>query len=218
MYPYPKIETLWERSKENPKLVLPGRFRNPAVHLLADVKWDWYEKVDGTNIRLVFLPDSEYVISGRTDKAQIPAFLYQVLNAIAARIHPIMQELFPLGVVLYGEGYGNRIQAMGHRYRPDNGFVLFDILAKTVSGSWKWLETPDVFDVARKAEIEHVPLVRSGTLWELSDFIASGTMRSFWGNFLPEGIVARTNPSLLTLSQERVIVKLKHSDMGIKNE
>ena len=53
MKEYHKIEGLWKRDAETKKLI-PGAYRNAAVGLLADFPWRFTEKVDGTNIRVVW--------------------------------------------------------------------------------------------------------------------------------------------------------------------
>src|SRR3990167_7914906 len=78
---YHKIETLFERDMEGSKKLIEGSFRNECVEYLKDNQWVFTEKVDGTNIRIYW--DGHCVIfSGRTDNAQLPSSLVQVLNKL----------------------------------------------------------------------------------------------------------------------------------------
>ena len=71
---YTKIETLYNRSLEGDKKLIPGDYRSKTVRLLKDTTWIGTEKIDGTNIRVIW---DGYSISfaGRTNKAVIPSFL-----------------------------------------------------------------------------------------------------------------------------------------------
>lgn len=52
MNEYHKIETLFERDTNGTKKLIEGKFRNEAVEYLANNKWCFTEKIDGTNIRI----------------------------------------------------------------------------------------------------------------------------------------------------------------------
>lgn len=53
MREYHKIETLFERDEKTKKLI-EGKFRNETVGFLKDNMWDFTEKIDGTNIRILW--------------------------------------------------------------------------------------------------------------------------------------------------------------------
>ena len=124
MKEYHKIQTVYKRDPDNKfKTLLDGQFSMPEFEYLKDNEWVFTEKIDGTNIRVMF-DDGKVTFGGKTDNAQIPAFLYQKL-----------QELFPVdrlrcvfedSCCLYGEGYGARIQKGGGKYIPEGvSFILF---------------------------------------------------------------------------------------------
>ena len=71
-------------------------------------------------------------------------------------------------VLLFGEGYGPKIQG-GGKYREDQSFVLFDVKV----GDW-WLNREAVDDVAEKLDIESVPVIGHGTLQDAIDIVSSG--------------------------------------------
>lgn len=70
MIEYPKIETLFKRDMEGSKQMIDGAYRDPTVEYLKDCQWEFTEKIDGTNIGIVW---DGYRVSfqGRTERAQI---------------------------------------------------------------------------------------------------------------------------------------------------
>ena len=81
MIEYVKIETPYIRSEDGNKKLIEGQFRNETVRYLKDVIWEFTEKVDGTNISIVW--DGHKVeFHGRTERAQIPSHLVNKLNEL----------------------------------------------------------------------------------------------------------------------------------------
>lgn len=130
MVTYNKIDAIYERDTTGSKKLIEGKFRNPAVEFLADVEWEFTEKIDGTNIRIHW--DGHKINFGsRTERAQIPSHLLSKLSEIF--LNNETEELFEQKfgekeVILFGEGYGAKIQAVGKYYRSDVGFILFDVM------------------------------------------------------------------------------------------
>lgn len=211
---YPKINTLWKRDERN-KVVI-GDYSLPEYEVLADVEWQWTEKVDGTNIRLGWTPASDFrsdlcidLIRGRTDNAQIPPHL---LNRLV-QLHRDLPWSDVFGVepdtqvTLYGEGYGAKIQK-GGQYLPDRcDFVLFDVKI----GTW-WLQRADVEDVARKLGIDVVPQVGVMSIAEAVETVRNG-FKSEWPNATPEGLVGRPPVNLFDHRGDRIITKIKARDL-----
>ena len=203
MKEYHKIETLLNRDKTTFG-VIGGGWRLPEFEYLKNNMWEFTEKVDGTNIRVMW-NGLALKWGGKTDNAQIPAFLIAKL-----------QELFPPtkfandftdGVCLYGEGYGAKIQKGGGNYNSNGvDFILFDIKI----GDW-WLKRGDVADIASKLGVKVVPTVRQGTLIEAITLAKKG-FNSRWGSFPAEGIVVRPAVELQTRSGHRIIGKIKTKD------
>ena len=127
----------------------------------------------------------------------------------------------PYPIVLYGEGYGARIQKGGGNYRRDGdvSFRLFDVLIGET-----WLRRMDVEDVARQLDIKLVPRVDTdGThpLWTIDECIAlvtslgglrSAVAREEGTPSFAEGIVAFTDPPLFNGRGQRLMWKLKAKD------
>jgi ATP-dependent RNA circularization protein (DNA/RNA ligase family) len=206
MEEYVKIQTIFKRDMTKPRNpIIEGDYSLPELAYLAGNQWRFTEKVDGTNIRVGFV-DGQVVYGGRTEAAQIPATLVAVLNAKFLPLLDKLREVFDGDAVLYGEGYGAKIQKGGGNYRSDQSFVLFDVKV----GEW-WLQHEDVLDVADKLELETVPVLTCGTLHDAVAMAKSGFL-STWGNFEAEGIVARPTTELRARSGHRIIAKIKCRD------
>ncbi|KKL09041.1 hypothetical protein LCGC14_2569850 [marine sediment metagenome] len=207
MKEYHKIQTVFKRDPAtNHRTLLLGNYSLPEFDYLQKNQWVFTEKVDGTNIRVMF-QDGDRAVSfgGKTDNAQISAKLVSRLRELftASRL----AEVFDGDACLYGEGYGKGIQNGGF-YRPTQEFVLFDVKV----GDW-WLQRKDVEDVAAKLSLDVVPVLGTGTLRHLVDAVRGGCA-STWGNFPAEGIVARPATELCTRGGERLITKLKAKDFA----
>lgn len=217
---YPKINTLFERQPDFS--IDPTKFKHPVYDTIK--LWDVTEKIDGTNIRVIFNPgrpatgpevdcwnqqpgiEPHVRFLGRTDAAILPGGLLQNL----AKLFPVekLAAKFQSPVVLYGEGYGAGIQKIeGGPYRPDKSFILFDVKI----GDW-WMNTQEVQDLAKSLEIDAVPYRGQLTMDEIINLCRAG-FRSYLNlDCVAEGIVARPVETLFDSRHERVILKLKTKD------
>lgn len=206
MQEYHKIDTVFKRDlATNHKTLIDGDYAHDAFAYLANNEWVFTEKVDGTNIRVI-IDNGKITFGGKTDAAQIPALLVAKLNERFLPQADALAAAFPDGGCLYGEGYGARIQKSGGRYRPDQDFVLFDVRV----GEW-WLERANIEDVAGKFGLDVVPIIGRGTLAQMVDRAKSG-IKSTWGDFAAEGIVARPSVELRSRNGARIITKIKSKD------
>ena len=235
MIEYGKIETLYERDKETFK-VIPGKVRLPEAELIK--RWLVTEKIDGTNIRVIIetggvvtsiaagaigmlgatLP-TKVEFRGRTDKVQVPPFLLAKLAEMLPpeRCGSAFDDF--MEVILYGEGYGARIQKGGGNYREGVSFRLFDVaVLNAPSGQWWWLEWENVQDVARKLGIETVPILGIESLdfaaGGVGDFSRVAAQENDNVSLQVEGIVARTDPMLFRRNGQRLMWKLKSKDFA----
>jgi hypothetical protein len=210
MSEYHKIQSVFKRDMKTKRLIL-NDWTLAEFEYLANNEWEFTEKVDGTNIRVEF-KDGAVTFGGRTDNAQIPAQLVERLNNrfMPSEKRQLMAQVFADSnfVVLYGEGYGAKIQKGGGNYRPDQDFVLFDVRV----GSW-WLKRDAVMDVGQKLGLDVVPIVGEGTLYEAIELTRNG-FKSTWGDFQAEGIVARPKVELFTRNMHRLITKIKCRDFN----
>ena len=209
MSEYHKIQTIFKRDMASKrKTLMEGDWTLPEFEYLAGNAWTFTEKVDGTNIRVI-LKDGAIAFGGRTEDADIPLPLLGRLNERFLPLAKTLGEVFTDGAaVLYGEGYGAKIQKGGGHYRADQDFVLFDVRV----GPW-WLQRADVEDVAQKLGLDVVPVIGEGTLHDAVAMAKAG-IRSTWGDFQAEGIVARPKVELNTRGGQRLIAKIKCRDFG----
>ena len=207
MKQYEKIETVFCRDTNGTKRLVLNDYRNPTIAYLKDNMWLFTEKVDGTNIRIHW--DGHKVeFGGRTDKAQIPGPLLNKLNEMFMTTEA--EELFEQtwgdkDVVLFGEGYGPKIQNGGD-YRSDVSFILFDVLVGNNYQEREWVEK-----TAQMFNIDVVPIVLTGTIQDGIDYVMKHP-RSTMGTAMMEGVVGRPMIELRDRRGERVIVKIKWED------
>lgn len=175
-------------------------------------------KIDGTNIQIRFNGQS-VEIGGRTGKANIPLFLLEKLKEIFTVSN--LRKTFPpecvedmeipyIEVILYGEGYGAKIQKGGERYIKDGvNFILFDIKIDR----W-WLKRGVVEQVASDLGIRVVPIVGYMTLPEAEEYVRNGFTSQIAEDptYEAEGLVLKTDLGLLDRSGQRVLVKIKKRD------
>jgi len=211
MKEYHKIQTAYFRDPEtNYKTLLEGTWAKPEFELLKDIDWICTEKIDGTNIRVMW--DGENVrFGGKTDNAQIPAILIEALQNTFT--NEKMKEAFPDAdnVCLYGEGYGKKIQKGGN-YLPDRAdFILFDVKV----GDW-WLTREANEDVATKLNIGVVPIIGIWKLEQAIEYVKNGFKSTIAHNkdYVAEGLIMKPKTELFNRKGERVITKIKHKDFS----
>lgn len=206
MYKYPKIETLYKRDLEGTKELIIGDFRNEAVEFLQNNIWAFSHKIDGTNIR-IFWDGHTVIFGGRTDNAQIPANLLNRLNELfnTSEAEEIFEQKFgEMPIILFGEGYGGKIQKGGN-YRTDEDFILFDTYLPEQD---LWLTRESVEDIAKAFNIDVVPILLTGTIKEAEEYVkAHETDPKF--NAPLEGVVGRPLIEMRDRRGNRVIVKIK---------
>ena len=211
MKEYHKIQTVYFRDPENNhKTLLDGIWAKPEFELLKDIDWICTEKIDGTNIRIMW--DGEQVrFGGKTDKAQIPTILINALQDTFT--NELMKKCFPDAdnVCLYGEGYGNKIQKGGN-YLPDRAdFILFDVKI----GDW-WLTREANEDIAKKLNIGVVPIIGIWKLEQATEYVKNGFKSTIADNkeYIAEGLIMKPKIELFNRKGERIIAKIKHKDFS----
>jgi len=208
MEEYPKIQSVFKRDEKTHKFI-DGDWSLPELEYLKDNVWIFTEKVDGTNVRVAWQPkpNGEYELrfGGRTDNAQMPTFLLSRLQDLFNEFDWAGQ--FPDGVLLFGEGYGAKIQKGGDNYISDGvDFILFDVKI----GHW-WLRREDVEGIAQSLDVKVVPILGEGKLDDAVAGIKRGIQSTF-GDFLAEGMVLRPKVELKFRNGNSIITKLKHKD------
>lgn len=209
MIEYTKIETPFERDMNGSKKLIEGKFRNETVEYLKDSQWICTEKIDGTNIGIVW--DGHKVsYQGRTERAQIPTHLMNKLIELFGG--DVNEELFEqkfgeTPVILFGEGYGVKINN-GVNYRSDVSFILFDVYLPDQN---LWLKRDAIEDIAKAFNVDAVPIVMQGTIQEAVQFVKTKP-KSTIGTANMEGLVCKPEVDLLDRMGRRVMVKIKVKD------
>ncbi len=214
MNEYHKIQSMYKRDIANNGKMLFGQWSLPEFEYLAGNQWRFSEKIDGTNIRVMF-DGTKITYGGKTDNAQIHGHLIARLQEMFDDKLTLFKETFEAKeneetrVCFYGEGYGAGIQKGGGLYQKTKEFILFDIKIGHL-----FLQRKDVEEIGDKFSVRVVPIVGEGTLKEAEDIVRKG-YKSQWGDFLAEGIVARPKIEMRDRRGNRIITKLKHKDYSV---
>ena len=207
MVEYNKIDTVFNRDIYGTKRLIVDSWRNEAVEYLKDSRWQFTEKFDGTNIRVIW--DGHSIsFAGRTDKAIIPQHLLEYLNKTFStqEVEQLFEQVYgDKQVILFGEGYGYKIQNGGN-YRNDVSFILFDVMIGENYQERQWVE-----ETAVMLGIDVVPIVLEGTIEEAIEFVKTHP-KSTVGTAFMEGVVGRPAVELRDITGKRIIVKIKYSD------
>lgn len=215
---YQKINTLFKRDSNN--VIMPDEWADPMFEYLSNTEWETTEKVDGTNIRIIVTPPATegapvgVAFRGRTDAAQIPGHLLKRLEELfpvdkmTGQFNPAERPLKDT-IVLYGEGYGEKIQSGGRYTNGGADFILFDVRV----GDW-WLLRDKVESIANALGIKAVPLVGYMTIPEAIEYVRRGfTSQVAADPTLPaEGLVLKTPMGLLDRTGNRIVAKVKTVD------
>jgi len=204
---YPKIQSLFKRDPKG-KFIIDD-WSLPEFEYLKFNRWEWTEKIDGMNIRVIW-DGKNVVFRGRTDRAQLPDDLVDHLTktfTINKMIHAFgFNYATPdVKIYLFGEGFGAGIQK-GGKYGADKRFILFDVLV----GRW-WLKRDALEDCAHVFGIPIVPVVGYGTIGMAIGTIENG-LKSIFGDFQAEGLVLKPAIELHARNGNRIITKVKHKD------
>jgi len=212
-YPeYPKINSLFMRDSKTKKFT--NEFAEEEFSIIQN--WDVFEKIDGTNIRIFYIPKTDdkeafIHINGRTNNAQVPVLLYEtILKKFPVEI--FIEKFGDTSVTLFGEGVGGNIQS--GLYGPDYDIVLFDIRI----GNF-WLKYDDVRGIADCFNVPVVEKIESheiNSINQIQDFVQTKPF-SFFGKIrgadcISEGVVCKASLGLLNRSGKRIIFKLKVKD------
>ena len=217
---YPKIQSLYKRDgydfkesgvKGSGKLML-GCYSRPEFSIV--IAWHVQEKIDGTNIRIIFernpVNGPTVSIGGRTENAMIPSPLLNHLRDTFTVEKLDKQFSTSNFVVLFVEGIGPKIQSGGY-YTKEPKFVLFDVFCS----GW-WLDMGAVQEVSTALEVPYAPLVMLGpqTIFDIECFVRSrpNSLYATQQEHMMEGIVARPIFPLLFRNKEPVAFKLKCRD------
>lgn len=209
MVKFQKIETVFNRATNGSKKLVEGSYQSEIVKYLAGNTWVCTEKIDGTNVGIVW---DGYAVhfQGRSEKSSLPSKLVDYLmdTFLSDEVQELFEQKFgEMKVVLFGEGYGAGIQK-GKAYRNDLSFILFDVYLPEKD---LWLKRDDVEDIAQCFNIEVVPIIMIGTLPEAVEIVKTRP-NSTIGNAKMEGLVCKPLEEVRDRMGNRVVVKVKCKD------
>lgn len=216
-----KIHSLWKREgwyfdqdkknspdyKKGRQSFIIGDYAEPEFGNIK--QWHVEEKVDGTNIR-IFYTSGKVFIGGRTKDAQLQSHLLKYLQETFTEYS--LNKAFPFKegedyptVLLFGEGYGPKIQSCGGNYRKDPGFILFDIKC----GHW-WIRRQDLSPIALQLQIDICPFIGIMNEEQIIEFVKSKPLsRCSITPQVMEGVVCRSEPLMLFRNRSPIMWKLK---------
>lgn len=212
MIKYHKIKNIYKRDEQGSRSLQEGCFTDKTFEMLKEAKWIWTEKVDGMNIQIHW-DGYDAHIYGRTERAIIPELLKDVLTEkfLSSESEQLFEQIFgEKEVILFGEGYGNKIQKVGKKYIDGNDFILFDVY---FPGADMYLRREDVADIAIKFGVQSVSVLGIGTLEEAVEYVKSKPVSTIGKKeAVIEGVICRPEVELYNRLHERVIVKIKGCD------
>lgn len=218
---YTKINTLYKRDEKGK--IMMGDVSRPEFDYLRRLPWIAYEKIDGTNMSYYW--DGHILeIHGKTENASIPAPLQAKMEQLVTV--DMMSKIFPpkfdesgneipMLVIIYGEGYGAKIQQGGGRYiSKDVNFRVFDV---NIDG-W-WLELENVQDICQKLNLEMAVPYGEMTIDEAEAMVMKGFTSTIAEDptLIAEGLVLRPKVQLFNKRGERIMVKIKYRDYPHEN-
>lgn len=170
------------------------------------------EKVHGTSTHLTFqlkedgTVNLDFFSGGCTHEHFISLFDREALSKIYLEKYSSMNPL-----IIYGEGYGGKMQGMSHTYGPDLRFIAFDVKGNNI-----WRNVGDAERIVNAFGLEFVPYHRIST--DLTAIDAerdrSSEVAVRRGILEPkerEGVVLRPLEEFTKNNGERLISKHKRS-------
>ena len=143
---YTKINTLYCRYKNLGKVSLPnpawkafmnkiiiGKYSDDYMEYVKGLKFDCYEKIDGTNSKIVYMPSTgECFPGGKTDNADIVGTGQKaMLDEIIARIKPTLAELFPKESAKFAPKMNDKNQIQ--YFWPEGGETVSEDITKMIA-------------------------------------------------------------------------------------
>lgn len=183
---------------------------NEPFNSLKNLTWVGTEKVDGTNIRIIW-DGYKIEIKGRTDNAQFQGELYDTLSQmfLTKEMEYVFEQIFEnKEVVIYGEGYGPKIQAGGGLYSDKPKFIVFDI---NIDGHY--LKRANVLDICEKLNLDVVPDIFLGTIDEAKKFVSKHPSSTINEKHEMEGLVLELPLEIFDKNGNPLKCKVKYRDM-----
>lgn len=205
MKEYQKIETLYKFDNETKRF--RKEFYNPIVEYLKDCKWIGTEKIDGTNVRVLW-NGHNFEFGGRTDKATLPKELLQILqNTFNYDMEILFEQKFgEKEVLLFMESYAGKIQ--NGAYKGSEKVIGFDIMVNSI-----YLDKKVSEQIFEELGIKFVPVIEFNNLQGCIDFVKNHQSSIIQPESQMEGLVCYPAVRLYDHQGNRIIVKIKNKDL-----
>ena len=156
---YTKINTLYKRYQNLGKVELPnkawmafqnkiiiGDFSDDYMEYIKGLKFDCFEKIDGTNSKIVYFPSTgECFPGGKTDNADIVGTGQKaMLEEIIERIKPILAELFPKESAKFTPKMNDKNQPVMYEFDSAEGYYPNSPIEKPTSADVYVVEYEEV--------------------------------------------------------------------------
>lgn len=161
MKEYHKIKWIFSFDAKTKK---PTQYIVEYFQPMIEWKRTFTEKIDWTNIR-VHRNWHKVLFWWRTENSQIPTRLISKLQEIFVE-EIFEQHFWSKEVTLYWEWFWWKIQFGTRDYKPEEDFVLFDVMIWDI-----WLERENIEWIANLLWINTVPIVLEGTLQQWIDYV-----------------------------------------------
>jgi len=156
---YTKINTLYKRYQNLGKVELPnkawmafqnkiiiGDFSDDYMEYIKGLKFDCFEKIDGTNSKIVYFPSTgECFPGGKTDNADIVGTGQKaMLEEIIERIKPTLTELFPKESAKFTPKMNDKNQPVMYEFDSAEGYYPDSPIEKPTSADIYVVEYEEV--------------------------------------------------------------------------
>ena len=188
--------------------------------VLPKGKWIKTEKIDGTNIRIIFtkmdeLGNRDILIGSRklilNDQDKTSKIYYDCIKGVNLyKLKEYFKDIKST-IVIYAEGYGAGVQK-GGIYSKNKNFRVFDIRIDEAYQDFVYVEK-----VCIDNQLNIVPVIDEIEEITFGECISSlnrlnNTLMTDGEGGKPEGIVYKFEPVLLNKYKERLIFKVKFKD------
>lgn len=217
---YPKLKNLHKRDPADNKVIDAYTDEIFSPELLGNAGWTWREKLDGTNLRIIWDGHrAEY--RGRTDRAQFsgPQELFLQKTIETQGFEELLEQTFGnTEAALYAELIGNKIQGNPHK------IVGYEIRVYDAFVAGWWLLPANVDELANSlglgsaeiigvAPIGHMHVGMMNIAIQAEAFEQAGAPHEYLEGIVgtaPGGVLHRSGTIL------RVKLKLENYKSGVR--
>lgn len=231
---YTKILAPFCRDNAKSKFVNTHKWSRPDFEALQDIEWHWTQKIDGTNLNIVW--DGERIsYKGHTDKTQWNERSKALIENTfcTPEAETIFEELYGTQSVVVSMELVSKDfnQNYGH---PDGHFYVYDVRNGNTNKYWNreavtsfvnafdssrevLEEVAELFVGSIRDAVEYVKLAKKWNQnFEEIDYLSQDgiwwKVHNLLGKYPLEGIVGRPPIELYNSKDERVICKVKCCD------